>query len=122
MLDDVLDHLDAAADLIVLYRPRRAAAEMSPQVDVPAAAPRLTAEAMPRLRTPKDLEDYWIEVNRLENEADQLYRRLLATLFSGGTTPMTALKLKDVVDGSRRPPTRSSTCADTVETIAAKES
>ena len=30
-----------------------------------------------------DLVRYWIEVNRLENEADQVYRRLLSRLFSG---------------------------------------
>ena len=43
----------------------------------------LTAEAMPRLRSMKDLSEYWIEINRLENQADQLYRRLLAELFNG---------------------------------------
>ena len=37
-----------------------------------ALAARATAEAMPRLQGMKGLADYWIEVNRLENEADQL--------------------------------------------------
>ena len=37
-----------------------------------------TAEAMSRLRTLRDLEPYWIEVNRLENEADRVYRKLLS--------------------------------------------
>ena len=50
------------------------------------------------LRTPQSLQDYWIEINRLENEADQLHRRLLATLFSGMYEPMEVLKLKDVVE------------------------
>ena len=46
-------------------------------------AAELTAEAMPRLRSMKDLTEFWIELNRLENQADQVYRRLLARLFSG---------------------------------------
>ena len=47
----------------------------------------LTAEAMPRLRSMKDLSEYWIEINRLENQADQIYRRLLASLFNGEYAP-----------------------------------
>ena len=32
---------------------------------------QLTADAMPRLKSMKDLQDYWIECNRLENEGDR---------------------------------------------------
>ena len=67
----------------------------------------LTAEAMPRLRSMKDLTEYWIEINRLENQADQLYRRLLAKLFSGESDAIHVLKMKDIVTRSRRRPTRS---------------
>ena len=35
----------------------------------------VTAEAMPRLRSMKDLKSYWIEINRLENQADTLHRK-----------------------------------------------
>ena len=45
-----------------------------------------------------DLEDYWIEINRLENQADKDYRRLVARIFSGEYDALTAHKLKDVVD------------------------
>ena len=58
----------------------------------------LTAEAMPRLRSMKDLSEYWIEINRLENQADQVYRRLLAELFNGGNDAITVMKLKEVID------------------------
>ena len=47
----------------------------------------LTADAMPRLRSMKDLSGYWIEINRLENQADKVYRRLLAELFNGDSVP-----------------------------------
>jgi predicted phosphate transport protein (TIGR00153 family) len=116
-LDDVLDHMDAAADLIVLYRP----AEIRQQVDVLARAAGLTAEAMARLRTPQDLSDFWIEINRLENEADQVYRRLLATLFSGMYEPMEVLKLKDIVEELEAAADAFEQVAHAVQTIAAKE-
>ena len=52
--------------------------ELADQVEVLQRAAELTAEAMPRLRGMKNLAEYWIEINRLENQADQVYRRLLA--------------------------------------------
>ena len=85
-------------------------------------AAELTAEAMPRLRTMKDLSEYWIELNRLENQADQVYRRLLAQLFSGEYDAMTVLKLKEVVDQLEEAADAFEHVANTVETIAVKES
>jgi predicted phosphate transport protein (TIGR00153 family) len=120
-IDDVLDHLDAAADLIVLYRPAELPPEVGHQVDVLVRAADLTATAMRGLRTPQSLQDYWIEINRLENEADQIHRRLLATLFSGMYEPMEVLKLKDVVEELEAAADAFEQVAHAVQTIAAKE-
>ena len=120
-IDDVLDHLDAAADLIVLYRPAELPSEICAQVDVLVRMGDLTATAMKSLRTPQSLQDYWIEINRLENEADQTHRRLLATLFSGMYKPMEVLKLKDVVEELEAAADAFEDLAHTVQTIAAKE-
>ncbi|MGH3320332.1 MAG: DUF47 domain-containing protein [Streptosporangiaceae bacterium] len=97
-LDDCVDFVEAAADLTVLYGLGDLPGETRTIVDVLRRAARATAEAMPRLRDPGDLEDYWIEVNELENEADQVYRRLVARLFSGADDALTVLKLKDVIE------------------------
>ena len=77
---------------------------------------------MPRLRGLTDLEEYWIETNRLENEADQIHRKLVARLFSGEYDALTVLKLKEVVDELERAADAFEHVADTVETIAVKES
>ncbi|HEX6937680.1 MAG TPA: DUF47 family protein, partial [Actinomycetes bacterium] len=82
-LDDVMDFMEAAVDLVVLYNISELPPEIADQVDVLERAAELTADAMPRLRSMKDLSEFWIELNRLENQADQVYRRLLARLFSG---------------------------------------
>jgi uncharacterized protein len=120
-IDDILDHLDAAADLIVLYRPAELPTEVGAQVDVLVRAAELTATAMKGLRSPQSLTDYWIEINRLENEADQVHRRLLATLFSGMYEPMEVLKLKDVVEELEAAADAFEHLAHAVQTIAAKE-
>lgn len=121
-LDDVMDAMEAAVDLVVLYRIDELPPEVSDQVDVLERAAELTAEAMPRLRAMKDLSAYWIELNRLENQADQVYRRLLAKLFSGDYDALTVLKLKEVVDQLEEAADAFEHVANTVETIAVKDS
>jgi predicted phosphate transport protein (TIGR00153 family) len=121
-LDDVMDFIEAAADLIVLYELVELPAENARVVEVIKKAAAMTAEAMPRLRGMKDLEEYWIEVNRLENEADQIYRRTVARLFNGEYDALTALKLKDVAEELEAAADALEDVADAVETIAVKES
>jgi hypothetical protein len=121
-LDDVLDDVEAVADLLVLYRIGYLPTDVGDMVDVLDRAAELTAEAMPRLRTMGDLEDYWIEVNRLENQADRDYRRLVARIFSGEYDALTAHKLKDVVDTLESAVDGFEHVANIVEQIALKES
>jgi uncharacterized protein len=120
-LDDVLDHMDAAADLLVLYRPAEIPKGVDEQVDVLSRAADLTVDAMHRLKTPQELSSYWVEINRLENEGDQAYRRLLATLFSGMYEPLELLKLKDIVEELEAAADAFEQVAHIVQTIAAKD-
>ncbi len=121
-LDDVMDSMDEAVDLVSLYELQELPGELAEQVEVIQRAAELTADAMSRLRTMSQLEDYWIEVNRLENDGDQSYRRILAKLFSGKFEALTVMKLKDVVDSLEGAIDGFETVANIVEQIALKES
>jgi predicted phosphate transport protein (TIGR00153 family) len=121
-LDDCMDLMEAAADLIVLYRIGYLPDGISAQVEVLTRMAELTAEAMPRLRSMSDLSEYWIEINRLENQADQIYRRLLAEVFNNGKDAITVLKLKEVIDLLEAAADAFETVANSVESIAVKES
>ena len=121
-LDDVMDFFEAAGDLIVLYDLETLPQEMQQLADILVRAAEMTAAAMPRLRSLKNLSDYWIEVNRLENEADKIYRRFVARLFSGDYDALTVLKLKEVAEQLEAAADAFENVADTVETIAVKES
>ena len=121
-LDDVMDFFEAAGDLIVLYDLETLPEEMQRLADLLVRAAELTAAAMPRLKSLKNLSDYWIEVNRIENEADKLYRRYVARLFSGDFDALTVLKLKEVAEQLEAAADAFENVADTVETIAVKES
>jgi uncharacterized protein len=121
-LDDVMDFMEEAVDLVLLYDVGSLPSETVEQVEVLQRAADLTAEAMPRLRTMRDLEEYWIEVNRLENQGDRTYRGIVARLFGGSYDALDVLKLKGVVDSLEAAIDAFEKVANTVEQIAVKES
>nr|MCW2727680.1 hypothetical protein [Aeromicrobium sp.] len=121
-LDDVMDFMEETVDLVGLYELGDLPADFAPQVEVLQRATQLTADAMPRLRTMKDLDEYWIEINRLENQGDRSYRRIVAHLFNGTFKSLEVLKLKDVVDSLEHAIDALESVANTVEQIAVKES
>jgi predicted phosphate transport protein (TIGR00153 family) len=121
-LDDVMDYFEAAGDLIVLYDLDTLPQEMQQLADLLVRAAEMTAAAMPRLKSLKNLSDYWIEVNRIENEADKLHRRFVARLFNGETDALMVMKLKEVAEQLEAAADAFENVADTVETIAVKES
>jgi predicted phosphate transport protein (TIGR00153 family) len=121
-LDDVMDCIEAAADLVVLTGLGTLPAEMGQQVALLQRCAAVTAESLPRLRVMKGLDEYWIEVNRLENEADKLYRRLLSRLYSGQFEALEILKLKEVADQLEEAADAFEHVANVVETISVKES
>jgi uncharacterized protein len=121
-LDDVMDIMDEAVDLILLYEVQVLPPELSEQVEVLQRCAELTAAAMPGLKSPQSLEEYWIEINRLENSGDRNHRQMLAKLFSGEYKTIEVLKLKDIVEALERAIDAFESVAHTVEQIAGKES
>ena len=121
-LDDVMDMMDEVVDLVLLYEVKDLPAELSTQVDVIQRCAEITSEAMPKLQAMKALDEYWIEINRLENVGDKNYRRTLARLFSGDFKALEVLKLKDIVESLEGAIDAFEKVANIVEQIAVKES
>ncbi len=124
-LDDVMDHIEAVGNLVYLYGLTKLPAlprEMHDIVGVLDRQARTTAAAMKRLPAMKDLREYWVEVNRLENEGDRAYRMLLVRLFSGEYDALSVLKMKEVADELERACDAFEHVANTIEQITVKES
>ena len=121
-LDDVMDLMDEVVDMILLYEVRILPAELSTQVEVLQRCAELTAASMPNLQSLQSLDEYWIEINRLENAGDKNHRRILAKLFSGEFKTIEVLKLKDIVEALERAIDAFESVAHTIEQIAVKES
>lgn len=121
-LDDVVDAIEAAADFVVVADVGRLPPAMTEQISLLRRGAEQTAEAMTRLGSPRDLEPYWIEINRIENEADRVYRKLLSRLFSGEYDAVTMMKLREVADNLEEAADALEHVAHALETIAVKQS
>jgi len=110
-LDDVIDHIEAAGDLVVLHKIEQPLPEMKAQADVLVRAADVTLEAMRTLPRYDRLEASWHEINRLENEGDRIYRRAIADLFGGEHRAMDVLKWKAIID-------EAEIALDTLEDVA----
>ena len=96
-LDDIVDYIEETADFLGLYRIE---APMEQAHDAGRRARRSRCEQLAggargpaRLQGPRA---YWIEIHRLENEGDRLYRDAVASLFANGIDPMVVIRWKDI--------------------------
>jgi predicted phosphate transport protein (TIGR00153 family) len=121
-LDDVLDHIEAVAENLQLHKIEEPLPQMVSLCRTLADAATKTAEAMPGIRKMRDLEDYWLEINRLENEGDRAYRRTVAELFSGDYKAMDVLKYKEIIEEIEQAIDRLEDVANTIESIFLKQS
>jgi predicted phosphate transport protein (TIGR00153 family) len=126
-MDDCIDSMEAAGDIIVRYQIIDLPDGVVTMVATLQRAAELTAAAMPRLRTMTDLKPYWVEINRLESEANRTYRALLAHLFGSPQFQRTPadvvelIKLKDVVDVLEQAADAFERVGSVVQTIYVKE-
>jgi predicted phosphate transport protein (TIGR00153 family) len=119
-LDDVLDHIEEVADTFVLYRIDAPSAVAVQQAAIVVRQCELIHEALGHLRGFKNLERYWIEIHRLENEGDKLARTAIAELFKNGTDPIEVIKWKDVYGGLEQTVDRCEDVANIIERIVVK--
>jgi predicted phosphate transport protein (TIGR00153 family) len=120
LIDDILDGIEAVADLLVLHQIEQPLPEMRQQAEVLGRAADQTYQAMAGLRSFSGLDQYWVEINRLENEGDRIYRRTVAHLFSGEYKAMDVLKWKDLIDQLEAAIDKCEDVANTLESIVLK--
>ena len=120
-LDDVLDHMHAAADLFVLHTIEEPLPAMKAQADVLVRASAKAREAIAILPKYAQLSPYAVEINRLENDGDRIYRQAVADLFGGDHRAMDVLKWKDIIDEMEAAIDKLEDVSDILETVVLKQ-
>lgn len=95
-IDDIVDFTEEAADFLGLYQIEAPMEQAQSLTKVLVAACEQLAAGLEHLPEFKDLDKYWIEIHRLENEGDRISRDAVASLFSNGIDPMVVIRWKDM--------------------------
>jgi predicted phosphate transport protein (TIGR00153 family) len=95
-LDDVVDYVEEAADFLGLYKIEAPMEQALALTKVLVSSCEQLAAGLENLPGFKDLDRYWIEIHRLENEGDRISRDAVASLFSDGIDPMVVIRWKDM--------------------------
>jgi predicted phosphate transport protein (TIGR00153 family) len=119
-LDDVVDEMQAAAELLVLHRVEKPLPEARDLVDILVKAAEANVALVAKLPRLRDVEGELEAIGRLETEADHIYRRSVAHLFSGDFKAFAVLKWKDIVEAIEASVNAIENISDIVESIVLK--
>ncbi|KUM38261.1 DUF47 domain-containing protein [Arthrobacter sp. EPSL27] len=81
-LNEAMEKLDAAAELVSLYKLDRLPKRAADQLEIISRQAELTVDAMRKLENLDELEDYWIEVLRLAKRAERSHRIWVADMLN----------------------------------------
>ncbi len=119
-LDDVMDLIEAAAARMAMYKVKQATAyarRLAELIGLCADQIVKAVEHMPRL---EHLQEHCVEINRLENEADNVSREAIADLFEKGAPPIEIIKWKEIYETLETTTDRCEDVANILEQIALK--
>jgi len=98
VLDDIVDYAEEVADYLGLYQVEAPNDQAQALSGILREACRNVDEALTRLRGMRDLNHYFVEINRLENDGDRVVREAIASLFVGGIDPTLIIRWKDLFE------------------------
>jgi hypothetical protein len=124
-LDNILDHVEAAADKFSLYRVQSVKEDATLLADILARATKEVRDTIGQLRDMKgsnSILQRCIEINRLENEGDFVYRSAIAKLFEKGDDPLEVLKWKEIYESIENAIDSCEDVANVIEGVVLKNS
>jgi len=122
-MDDVTDFIHAAADAMFIYKiesPTQRAKELA---DIIVQAAAEVERAIGKLRRRADLKqilERCVEINRLENMADRVFRAAVAELFDDTTDIAQIIKWREIYEHMESATDRCEDVANVLEGVALK--
>ncbi len=119
-LDDVMDLIEAAATRMALYKIKQCTPEGKRLATLIQDMAEEIVLAVQKLKDLKSILSHCVEINRLENVADQVSRDAIAALFTGGYDPVEIVKWKEIYETLETATDRCEDVADVLERIVLK--
>jgi len=121
-LDDVLDFVNASGARLVMYRisnPPAAAGELA-KIILLQSQELQKAVALLQKQKNGEVLAHCVEINRLENEADQVSQKGITTLFDNEKDPINLIKIKELLEFLERATDKAEDAANVLETVVLK--
>jgi predicted phosphate transport protein (TIGR00153 family) len=119
-LDDVVDAIEALANRFLLFRITAATPEALKLATILSAATGQIDQAVTHLKNSEELNPFLVEINRLENEADEVSRQVVADLFSGRHEVLDVLRWREIYGRLENAADKCEDVANTIEAIILK--
>ncbi|MDE2060177.1 MAG: DUF47 domain-containing protein [candidate division NC10 bacterium] len=119
-LDDVMDLIEASASRMNLYKIKQPTEEAGKLAQVILKSAEEIVKAVSNLERMDDVMEHCIEINRLENMADDISREAIAGLFDKGHDPMDVIKWKEIYETMEMTTDGCEDVANIVESVALK--
>ena len=119
-LDDVCDYMDAAARAVVMYNIHESDPTATQLAKIIQKLCDEIHEAASMLEHGKGMGPHLLEIQRLENEADDVYFRGMAELFKSSTDPVRIIKWKELYEILENATDRCESVGNIIESIVLK--
>ena len=122
-LDDVTDFIHAASDAMLIYKIDRPTQRAKDLADIIVQAAAEVERALPQLRRRAQLKqvlERCVEINRLENMADRIFRSAVGELFDDSTDIAYVIKWREIYEHMESATDRCEDVANVLEGVALK--
>lgn len=121
-IDDVVDDIQAVSELLLLHDVDEPLPEVRELTDVLVKAAETNVALVGKLSRLRGMDPELEEVDRLESEADRVYRRSVAHMFSGDFNAFDVLRWKDIIEAIEDSVNGLENISDIIRGIALKHS
>ncbi len=120
-IDDVVDYLEEASDLLGLYGVEMPARRAVEQCGIIVKAVEQLSIACSNLKGMKGVQEALIELKSLEDQGDHVLREALASLFRDNSIdPLIVIRWKDIYEALERALDACETAANVIANIVVK--
>jgi len=124
-MDDIMDFVEAAADRVALYEIPSMTKEVGDLARCLVSSAEHVLGAVSSIRDlgkPNGILQHCIEINRLENVADNILRSALARLFKEEKDPIAVIKWKEIYETLESATDRCEDVANIIEGVVLENS
>ncbi len=122
-LDDIVDIVQSVATRMQLYHVDKTTDQLKLMAGILLDAAVNVRKAVAEMKNPEKsrrVQDYCIEINRLENAGDRALEQALSKLFDGKPDPLEVIKWKEIYEGIEYAIDKCEDVANIIDSILVK--